>query len=257
MSTLAALLPIAAETDTTVLAAFAVGFVSFISPCVLPLVPGYLSAVSGVSLTDIRTREQGLAKVLWPALIFCLSFTVMFVALGMTATGLGSTLRDHQDLLNKLAGGTIIAMGVFFLLTPFITRLNQEWRPETLLERAGTGGPVLAGLAFAVAWTPCVGPTLTSILAAASTSDTVGKGGVLLAFYSLGLAVPFLLTAVAFDRATHVFRWLRDRYVLVTFVSGIILVAMGFLILTGEMTQLNQDAQDLLEKVGLDFVYSL
>ncbi len=197
------MLPLAAATDTTVFAAFAVGFVSFISPCVLPLVPGYLSAVSGVSLTDIRTREQGLSKVLWPAVIFCLSFTLMFVALGMTATGIGSTLRDHQDLLNKIAGSVIIAMGAFFMLTPFITRLNQEWRPEALIQRAGAGGPVVAGLAFAVAWTPCVGPTLASILAAASTSDTVGKGGVLLAFYSLGLAIPFLATAVAFDRATR------------------------------------------------------
>jgi cytochrome c-type biogenesis protein len=248
---------LAAETDTTVLAAFAVGFVSFISPCVLPLVPGYLSAVSGMSLTDIRSHEHGMSKVLWPAIIFCLSFTVMFVALGMTATGIGSTLRDHQDLLNKIAGSVIVAMGIFFLLTPFVTRLNQEWRPEALMERAGAGGPVVAGLAFAVAWTPCVGPTLASILAAASTSDTVGKGGVLLAFYSLGLAVPFLATAVAFDRATSVFRWLRDRHVIVTAVSGVILIVMGLLILTGEMSRLNREAQDLLEAIGLDFIYSL
>lgn len=248
---------LAASTDTTVLAAFAVGFVSFISPCVLPLVPGYLSAVSGMSLNDIRSREQGVSKVLWPAVIFCLSFTVMFVALGMTATGIGSTLRDNQDLLNRIAGSVIIAMGLFFLLTPFVTRLNREWRPEALMERAGAGGPVVAGLAFAVAWTPCVGPTLASILAAASTSDTVGKGGVLLAFYSLGLAVPFLVTAVAFDRATSVFRWLRDRHVIVTAVSGVILIAMGTLILTGEMSRLNREAQDLLETVGLDFIYSL
>ncbi len=257
MSTLSLVLAQVETSNTTVLAAFAVGFVSFISPCVLPLVPGYLSAVSGLSLTDIRTREQGVSKVLWPSVIFCLSFTVMFVALGMSATGLGSTLRDNQDLLNKLAGGTIIAMGAFFLLTPFVTRINQEWRPEALMERAGTGGPVVAGLAFAVAWTPCIGPTLASILAAASTSDTVGRGGVLLAFYSAGLAVPFLLTAVAFDRATSVFRWLRDHYVIITAISGLILIAMGFLILTGEMSRLNREAQDLLESVGLDFIYSL
>lgn len=248
---------LAASTDTTVLAAFAVGFVSFVSPCVLPLVPGYLSAVSGMSLGDIRSREHGLSKVLWPAVVFCLSFTVMFVALGMTATGIGSTLRDNQDLLNRIAGSVIVVMGVIFVLTPFVTRLNREWRPEALMERAGAGGPVVAGLAFAVAWTPCVGPTLASILAAASTSDTVGKGGVLLAFYSLGLAVPFLVTAVAFDRATTVFRWLRDRHVIVTAVSGVILIAMGTLILTGEMSRLNREAQDLLETVGLDFIYTI
>jgi cytochrome c-type biogenesis protein len=247
----------AGHADTTVLAAFAVGFVSFVSPCVLPLVPGYLSAVSGVSLADIRTREQGLARVLAPAIVFCLSFTVMFVALGMTATGLGSTLRDHQDLLNKLAGSLIVAMGVFFLLTPFVPKLNREWRPEQLMARAGSGGPVIAGLAFAVAWTPCVGPTLASILAAASTSDTVGHGGVLLACYSLGLAVPFLLTAIAFDRATTAFRWIRDHYVVVTAISGIILVVMGTMILSGELTRLNQHAQELLGHLHLDFIYNL
>ena len=247
----------AGQADTTVLAAFAVGFVSFVSPCVLPLVPGYLSAVSGVSLTDLRSGEHHLRHVLAPAVVFCLSFTVMFVALGMTATGLGSTLRDHQDTLDKAAGILIIALGVFFILTPFVPRLNREWRPETLIRRAGSGGPVVAGLAFAIAWTPCVGPTLASILAAASTSATVGHGGVLLAFYSLGLAVPFLLTAVAFDRATNAFRWIRDHYLIVTAVSGIVLVAMGILILSGELTRLNVQAQHALKSVGLDFLYSL
>jgi cytochrome c-type biogenesis protein len=247
----------AAQADTTVLAAFAVGFVSFISPCVLPLVPGYLSAISGVSLPDIRSGEQGRGRVLWPAVVFCLSFTVMFVALGMTATGLGSTLRDHQDTLNKIAGWLIVAMGVFFLLTPFVTRLNREWRPEALISRAGSGGPVIAGLAFAIAWTPCVGPTLAAILAAASTSDTVGHGGVLLAFYSAGLAVPFLITAMAFDRATTAFRWLRDHYLVVTAISGAILIAMGILILTGELSRLNVQAQHFLGRLHLDFLYNL
>jgi cytochrome c-type biogenesis protein len=247
----------AAQPDTTVVAAFAVGFVSFVSPCVLPLVPGYLSAVSGVSVTDMRQGSHKLSHVLWPAVVFCLSFTLMFVALGMTATGLGSTLRDSKATLDKVAGILIIAMGVFFLLTPFVPRLNREWRPDALIRRAGAGGPIIAGLAFAVAWTPCVGPTLASILAAASTSDTVGHGGVLLAFYSLGLAVPFLATALAFDRATTAFRWIRDRYVIVTAVSGCVLIAMGILILTGELTQLNVQAQRALSDLGLDFLYNI
>jgi cytochrome c-type biogenesis protein len=179
----------------------------------------------------------------------------MFVALGLTATGLGSTLRASKQTLDTIAGVVIVAMGAFFLLTPFVPRLNREWRPDALIRRAGAGGPVIAGLAFAVAWTPCVGPTLASILAAASTSATVGHGGVLLAFYSLGLAVPFLLTAVAFDRATTAFRWIRDRYLLVTAVSGCVLVLMGVLILTGELTRLNVEAQNLLQDAGLDWLY--
>jgi cytochrome c-type biogenesis protein len=244
-----------AQADTTVVAAFAVGFVSFVSPCVLPLVPGYLSAVSGVSIAEMRSGEHKLSAVLWPAIVFCLSFTLMFVALGMTATGIGSTLRDSKQTLDTIAGIVIVAMGVFFLLTPFVPRLNREWRPDALISRAGAGGPIIAGLAFAIAWTPCVGPTLASILAAASTSDRVGHGGVLLAFYSAGLAVPFLLTALAFDRATTAFRWIRDRYLIVTAVSGAVLVLMGVLMLTGELTRLNVEAQSLLQDLGLDFLY--
>jgi cytochrome c-type biogenesis protein len=242
--------------DTTVFAAFAVGFVSFISPCVLPLVPGYLSAISGVTIDEMRGEERKVGKVLGPAIIFCLSFTIMFVALGMSATGIGSTLHDHQDTLNRIAGWLIVVLGVFFVCTLFVPRFSQEWRPEALISRAGAGGPVIAGLAFAVAWTPCVGPTLASILAAASTSDTVGKGGLLLAFYSLGLAIPFLVTAVAFDRATTAFRWLRDRHVLVTAVSGAILIAMGLLIVSGELAVLNAKAQHGLSSLGLDFIYN-
>jgi cytochrome c-type biogenesis protein len=239
--------------DTTVVAAFAVGFVSFISPCVLPLVPGYLSAVSGVSIAEMRAGERSTARLLLPAIVFCLSFTAVFVALGMTATSLGSTLRDSRGTLDKVAGAVIIALGVFFLLTPFVPKLNREWRPDALISRAGSGGPLIAGAAFAFAWTPCVGPTLGAILTAASIQDTVGKGAILLAFYSLGLAVPFLLTAVAFTRAWGAFRWLRDRYLIVTAVSGAVLIAMGVLLITGELTTLNQKAQDGLNSLGLNF----
>jgi cytochrome c-type biogenesis protein len=247
----------ATQADTTILDAFAVGFASFISPCVLPLVPGYLSAVSGVSVAEMQTGERRLAKILVPAIIFCLSFTVMFVALGMTATGIGSTLAHHRDLLDKIAGALIIALGLFFVLTPFIPVLNKEWRPDALIRRAGSGGPIVAGAAFAVAWTPCVGPTLGAILTAASTSASVGHGGVLLAFYSLGLAVPFLLCAIAFDRASIAFRWLRDRYLWVTAISGVILIVMGILVFTGEITRLNSEVQKFLNDIGLDFIYSI
>ena len=247
------LVPIAAGgVDTTVVAAFSVGFVSFISPCVLPLVPGYLSAVSGVSVGELQKGERSPLKVLLPAIVFCLSFTVVFVALGMTATGLGSTLQDSRGTLDKVAGAVIIALGVLFIVTPFVPKLNREWRPEMLMSRAGSGGPLVAGAAFAVAWTPCVGPTLGSILTAASVQDTVAQGAVLLLFYSAGLAVPFLLTAVAFTRAWGAFRWLRDRYLIVTAVSGLVLVAMGVLLLTGELTRLNTEAQQALDSLGLN-----
>src|SRR3712207_6095068 len=208
-----------AQADTTVIAAFAAGFVSFISPCVLPLVPGYLSAVSGVTVADMQSGERDARAILVPATIFCLSFTAVFVALGMVATGVGSTLRDHRDLLNQIAGTLIIVMGVLFVVAAVTPRFNRGWRPHGLIGKAGTGGPVIAGAAFAIGWTPCIGPTLTAILNAAAIKDTVGQGAGLLAVYSLGLAVPFLVTALAFNRATAVFRWLRDHYVVITAVK--------------------------------------
>jgi cytochrome c-type biogenesis protein len=233
----------ASDVDTTVFAAFAVGLVSFVSPCVLPLVPGYLSAISGVSAAELAAGERRI-HVLGPALLFCLSFGVMFVALGMTATGLGQTLLDHRETLRKVAGVTIALMGVLFIATMFVPRLNREWRPEALLKRAQTGGPVIAGLAFAVAWLPCTGPTLGAIITAASTQDTVGKGGVLLAFYAAGLAVPFILCAVAFTRFTAIFRFFRDHFGVITVVSGVILVAMGVLLYTNEIFELNRWLQE-------------
>src|SRR3954453_19330150 len=161
---------IAAEgVDTTVVAAFAVGFISFVSPCVLPLVPGHLSTTPGVSFADIQ-EGRGRAQVLGPALLFCLAFGVMFVALGMTATGLGATLQDHRQLLRQISGIVLIVMGVLFIAMLFVPLLNREWRPESLLRRAHTGGPIVAGLAFAVAWLPCTGPTLGAILTAAGNS---------------------------------------------------------------------------------------
>ena len=243
--------------DTTVFAAFAAGFISFISPCVLPLVPGYLSAVSGVNVVDIQEGRREASAVVIPAVVFCLSFTAVFVALGMVATGLGSTLRDNRDLLNHIAGTLIVLMGIVFIGSLFVTRLNREWRPNALIAKAGSGGPMVAGAAFAIGWTPCIGPTLTAILNAAAVKDTVSQGAILLAIYSAGLAIPFLLSAVAFQRATVVFRWLRDRYVVITAVSGAVLVVMGVLIFTGEMTELNVEAQRFLEKLGLDGLYTL
>jgi cytochrome c-type biogenesis protein len=244
-------LPLAAN-STTVFAAFGAGFLSFVSPCVLPLVPGYLSAISGVSFVDIK-EGRNRTHILIPALIFCLSFSFMFILLGMTATGVGSALQDNRELLRKISGALIAGMGVFFIATLFIPAFNREWRPEGLLKRAGTGGPVIAGLAFAVAWLPCTGATLGAVLSAASSTADVGKGAVLLTFYSLGMAVPFLLSALAFTSVTGFFRFFRDHYAEITIVSGVILIVFGVLLFTNEVTRLNSEAQQLLESMGINF----
>jgi cytochrome c-type biogenesis protein len=238
--------------DATVFAAFGVGFISFVSPCVLPLVPGYLSTISGVSFADLQ-EGRGRTKVLGPALLFCLAFTGMFVALGMTATGLGQTLNDHRALLREISGVVIALMGVLFIATLFIPMLNREWRPEELMRRAHTGGPIIAGLAFAVAWLPCTGPTLGAILTAASTEGTVGEGGILLAFYALGLAVPFILSALAFSTFSSVFRFFRNHFRAITLVSGTVLIVMGVLLYTNELTRLNSEALQVMDELGINF----
>jgi cytochrome c-type biogenesis protein len=233
------------------LAAVAAGVVSFLSPCVLPLVPGYLSAIAG--LEPRRLASAGPRKVLIPSLLFIASFSAIFIALGLTATGVGQTLRDNRDLLNRIAGVVIIAMGVLFVASLFVARLNREWRVDALVARAGRGGPVIAGAAFAIAWTPCVGPTLGAILSAAALSDSAAHGAVLLGFYSAGLGIPFLVTALAFSRATTAFAAVKRHYSVIIATGGAILIAMGVLVYTNELFQLNIEAQKLLDRVGLNF----
>jgi cytochrome c-type biogenesis protein len=247
--------PLLASTDPAsgvgILAALAAGVVSFLSPCVLPLIPGYLSAVSGVSANELESA--GWRRVLGPSLLFVASFSAIFILLGLTATGLGSFLDDNQELLRKISGVLIILMGLLFVGSLFITRLNREWHVNALLDRAGKGGPIVAGAAFAIAWTPCIGPTLGAILTAASLSESAGRGAFLLAIYSAGLAIPFLLTAVAFSQMTSAFAVVKRHYQAIVAVGGLILIAMGVLILTGEIFRLNLEVQSWMESSGLDF----
>ena len=234
-----------------IFAALAAGVVSFLSPCVLPLVPGYLSAVSGVSASELE--RAGWRRILGPSLLFVASFSAIFIALGLTATGLGSTLQDHKQLLTKLSAALIVAMGVLFVSSLFVTRLNREWHVDALLERAGKGGPLIAGAAFAIAWTPCIGPTLGAILSAAALSESAGRGAFLLAVYSAGLAIPFLLTAIAFSGMTTAFTAVKRHYQAIVATGGLILIAMGVLIWTNQLTELNIEAQRWLSGLGLDF----
>jgi cytochrome c-type biogenesis protein len=232
-----------------VIAAFGAGLVSFLSPCVLPLVPGYLSAVSGVNVTELDRADW--RRVIAPSLLFIASFSAIFIVLGLSASGIGQVLRDHRDLLTDISGVLIIVMGALFVASLFVVRLNREWHVEALMARAGRGGPIVAGAAFAIAWTPCVGPTLAAILSAAALSDSAGHGAFLLAVYSAGLGIPFLLSALAFARMTSVFAVVKRHYTAIVAAGGVILIAMGVLILTGEFFQLNVEAQKLTNDLGL------
>jgi cytochrome c-type biogenesis protein len=234
-----------------IFAALAAGVVSFLSPCVLPLVPGYLSAVTGVSASELD--EADWRRVLGPSLLFVASFSTIFILLGLASTGIGSFLKDNKDLLTTISGVLIIAMGVLFVSSLFITRLNREWHVDALLERAGKGGPIVAGAAFAIAWTPCIGPTLGAILSAAAVTGSAAHGAFLLAVYSAGLAIPFILTALAFSRMTTAFTVVKRHYQAIVAVGGVILIAMGFLILSGEISQLNIEVQSWMENSGIDF----
>lgn len=245
---------ILATVSPTVFAAFTAGLLSFVSPCVLPLVPGYLSAVSGLK-PGVGRDGRPLAEILWPAVAFCLSFTLVFVALGLFATGLGAPLADDREILNKIAGGFLVVFGVLLVVTRFVPLLNRDFRPDGLMERAGSGGPLIAGAAFAVAWTPCTGPILGAILTAAAEKDGVGGGAFLLVAYSAGLAVPFLLSAVAFDRFSTGFRWLRDHYTIITVVSGVVLVVVGVLVYQDEMTRLASDTRQAIDGLGLNLSF--
>ncbi|HMU26444.1 MAG TPA: cytochrome c biogenesis protein CcdA [Solirubrobacterales bacterium] len=247
--------PVLAAVDSVagvgLVTAFIAGFVSFLSPCVLPIVPGYLSAVSGVSVNELD--DAGWKKVLTPSLIFVGSFSLIFILLGMGATRIGSLLSDNQELLEKISGALIIALGVLFVASFFVTRLNREWHVDALMQRAGKGGPLVAGAAFAFAWTPCIGPTLGAILSAASTTDSTAKGALLLAVYSAGLAIPFLLTALAFSKMTSAFAVIKRHYGVVIMVGGLVLIAMGILIWTGELSRINIEIQQWSQETGLDF----
>jgi cytochrome c-type biogenesis protein len=231
--------------------ALAAGFVSFLSPCVLPLVPGYLSTVIGVTPNDLKAGV-GVRRVLVPSLLFIASFSLIFILLGLSATVIGSTLNDHKQMLERIGGAVIILLGVAFLASPFIGMLNREWHSETLLRLAGKGGPLVAGAAFAIAWTPCTSITLGAILTQAAVSSSAAHGALLLAFYSAGLAIPFLLIAVAFERMTGALSVVKRHFPVIIGIGGAVMIALGVLIVTGEFTVLNSEANSLLQGTGLD-----
>ncbi len=208
--------------------AMVAGLVSFLSPCVLPLVPGYLSYVTGMAGADIGTK--GGARTLAGTLLFVLGFTAVFVSLGALFGGLGTVLQRYDDVLMRVLGAVTIVFGLAF--AGLVPGLQRRWR---VIERpaAGLAGAPLLGVAFGLGWTPCIGPTLGAVQTLALDSASAGRGALLTAAYCLGLGLPFIVAAVAYRRALGAFGWVRRHRRWVVRLGGGMLVVLGVLMLTG------------------------
>ena len=242
------------DENVTLLAAFGAGLLSFISPCVLPLIPGYLSYISGLSLDEMRGTVPaggGAAvavvapphvrrRVLLASLAFILGFSIVFVALGASATLIGQFLVNRLTLFSRIAGAIIIIFGLHTMGVLRIEWLYQEKRVHTTGKPVGFIGAMLVGIAFAFGWTPCIGPILAGILALAATQDTAGSGVQLLAVYSAGLAVPFFGAALAINKFFAALSRIRKHYHTIELVSGALLVIIGVLIFTNKFTIIAQ-----------------
>jgi len=229
--------------------AFFAGFLSFLAPCVLPLVPGYLSAISAVE-ADRLGDPGSAARVVRATVPFVLGFTFVFVGLGASAAAVGGSFLQDQFLLEQVAGFILIAFGLVFMgLLPWPERLLGAGLVQGARSR---GSRFLLGGAFAICAAPCIGPVLGSILVLAGHSSTVPQGSFLLLVYSLGLAVPFVLAGALFTRAMGLFRWLRNHYTAIQVTSGLLLVALGALLFSGRFYVLRIYLHRALVKVGLD-----
>lgn len=225
-----------------VLTAFAGGLVSFLSPCVLPLVPGYLSIISGYSLDQLKGNAQNAVlkrSVVTNSIMFIIGFSITFIALGATATWLGQILLARMQILYRIAGLVIIVFGLHVLGIFKINALYQDKRFHDVQKPRGAWGVLVLGLAFAFGWTPCLGPILSGILAVAGTQETVMKGIVLLAIYSLGLGVPFLLTSIGLNQFLSFYGRFKRHFRAMEVVSGVLVVTIGLLIMTNSLSILN------------------
>lgn len=241
----------------SVATAFVFGALSFISPCVLPLLPGYLSLMSGYTVADLEDGEASPGRMLRVTLLFVAGFTVVFVAIGASATSLSGFLTRNQSTTNLIAGWVIVAFGLLILglalsNSAALNFLARERRLEVRPSRLGGWAPPIMGMAFGFGWTPCIGPTLGAILTLAATQETVGQGMALLFAYSMGLGVPFVASGVGvsklFTRLKAVSKHLRT----INIVSGLLMIGFGYLFITGRIVELSNAITEFFLWIGLD-----
>lgn len=217
-------------------AAFAAGVLTFLSPCVLPIIPGYLSFMTGLTTHELAEERPPVAMVLVPSLMFVAGFSLVFVALGASASVLGQFLAEYRSVVMRIAGVVVFAFGVLMTGIVKVPWLYGEARVDMERSRSfGRGAALVMGMAFAAGWTPCVGPILGSILALAATGGNAAYGAALLLVYSVGLGLPFVLTALLFGRLSGVLRWLSRHSLVANRVAGALLMALGVLIFTGRL----------------------
>lgn len=240
----------------SIIAALLAGAASFLSPCVLPLLPGYVSLMSGYDMGELAEGNVKMSRVVGRTGLFVLGFTSVFVALGATATSLSGFL--NQSIFTTIAGWAIIAMGMFIAVTAvwtpsFLLPVMKDRRVESSgARRFGLLGPPVMGAAFAFGWTPCIGPFLASALLLGANGDTVGEGMLVLFFYSVGLGVPFLLTSLLLAKAFSAFNWVKKYLTQITVASGLMLAFFGVLMVTGRITDLSAWFSDLMISLGLE-----
>ncbi len=223
--------------DVSLFAAFGAGVLSFISPCVLPLIPGYISYVSGMSLEDMRTADAGARRrLILATLCFILGFSIIFMAMGASASAIGALLLQHLRIVQKIAGVIIVILGLHLAGLFRLRFLDRDTRVQTSRKPATPLGAVIVGMAFGFGWTPCIGPILGGILAIAGSKSTVGEGVLLLAVYSAGLGVPFFLTSLAVDKFFAASARVRRYYRAIELTAGLLLIILGVLMFTGRFT---------------------
>jgi len=246
--------------DVTLLAAFGAGIVSFLSPCVLPIIPAYMSLVTGLEIAELEEGGRAnLARIGRETGLFILGFGTVFVLLGLSATALGSAVVDNQGVLIRASGLVVLSMALFVMGSLYLQApwLYREARFQPDLARYGPFAAPVAGVAFGFGWTPCIGPVLTSVLAVAAADGRAGRGALLLAIYAAGLGVPFLVTGLAFGRARPLMRALHEHLRTVTFVSALALAFFGVLLTLDRLPWLTIQIQSLARAVGMEWVVSL
>lgn len=225
--------------DISILLAFSAGFLSFVSPCVLPMVPAYISYLTGTSIKELKDEKPKLLTV-YKSLGFILGFTIIFILMGVSVSSLGKALITHKELFRKAGGALIIIFGIHTMGIIKFSFLYRQVRFIKTERLHGSINSIFLGMAFAAGWTPCIGPVLSSILIYASSTNSVGKGMLLLLIYSLGMAVPFLFTAIAIKNIGKYLKKISKYYSFISIVSGLLLIMMGALIYTNKSTVLSQ-----------------